>query len=103
MASFAPASFGTARLEALVNRIEPGVVWFQGAPAWRAFARDTGWRVCAEAEWGAQEWRIGDARIFVTPNPSPTTAAFSLPAFVGWFDGLADFLPSVRGEGGGGG
>ena len=90
---------GAARLEVLVDRLEPGVVWFQGALAWRAFARHAGWRVFAEAEWGAQEWRIGDARIFVTPNPSPANAAFSLPVLVGWFDALAGFLPPGRGEG----
>ena len=49
---------GVARLEALVGRLEPGVVWFQGALAWRAFARHAGWRVSGEVEWGAQEWRI---------------------------------------------
>ena len=47
-----------------------------------------------EVAWGAQEWRIGDARIFVTPNPSPANAAFSLPVLVGWFDVLAEFLAS---------
>ena len=34
---------GAARLETLVLRYEPAVVWFQGAQAWRAFARHTGW------------------------------------------------------------
>ena len=44
-----------------------------------------------------------DARIFVTPNPSPANAACSLAVLVGWFDALADFLPPVRGEGAEGG
>ena len=78
---------GAARLEALVDRLEPGVVWFQGALAWRAFGRYAGWRVSGEVEWGAQEWRIGDARVFITPNPSPANAALSLRVLVGWFDG----------------
>ena len=90
---------GAARLEALVDRLEPGVVWFQGALAWRAFARYAGWRGSGEVQWGAQEWRIGDACIFVTPNPSPANAAFSLSVLVGWFDALADFLPAVRDAG----
>ena len=100
-AELRPCEFreGAARLEALVGRLEPGAVWFQGALGWRAFARYAGWRVTGEVEWGAQEWRIGDARVFVTPNPSPANAAFSLQVLVGWFDALADFLPSVRGGG----
>ena len=92
---------GAARLEALVERLEPGVVWFQGAMGWRAFARYAGRRVAGEVEWGAQEWRIGEARIFVTPNPSPANASYSLPVLTGWFDALADFLPAI-GEGSGG-
>ena len=92
---------GAARLKALVERIEPGVVWFQGAMGWRAFARHAGRRVAGEVEWGAQEWTIGGARIFVTPNPSPANASYSLPVLTGWFDALADFLPAI-GEGGGG-
>ena len=90
---------GAVRLEALVRRLEPGVVWFQGAMAWRAFARRAGWRVSGEVRWGAQEWTIGDARIFVTPNPSPANASHSLAALVAWFDALADFLPPVRDAG----
>ena len=90
---------GAARLEALVLRLEPGVVWFQGAMAWRAFARHARWRVTGEMRWGAQEWTIGDARIFVTPNPSPANASHSLAALVEWFDALADFLPPVRDAG----
>ena len=92
---------GAARLEALVERLEPGVVWFQGAMGWRAFARYAGRRVAGEVEWGAQEWTIGGARIFVTPNPSPANASYSLPVLTGWFDALADFLPAIA-EGGGG-
>ena len=43
---------GAGRLEALVGRPEPGVVWFQSALAWRAFARYAEWRVSGEAEGG---------------------------------------------------
>ena len=86
---------GAARLEALVRRLAPGVVWFQGALAWRAFARYARWPVSGEVIWGAQEPTIGNARIFVTPNPSPANAAHSLPVLVEWFDALADFLPAV--------
>ncbi len=84
---------GAARLEALVGRLGPGVVWFQGAQAWRAFARHSGWRIAGKVEWGPQSRTVGRARIFVTPNPSSANAACGLPALVRWFDALADFLP----------
>ena len=69
---------GAARLEALVGRLEPGVVWFQGAMGWRAFARYAGMAShrrggvgCA----GMEDWRRprlrhsesepGECRLFV--------------------------------------
>ena len=84
---------GATRLEALVARLEPGVVWFQGAQAWRAFARHSGWSIAGKVEWGPQPRAVGRARIFVTPNPSPANATYGLPALVKSFDALADFLP----------
>ena len=84
---------GAVRLEAMVLELEPGVVWFQGAQAWRAFARHAGRSIAGTVDWGPQRGTIGGARIFVTPNPSPANAAYGLPALVLWFDALADFLP----------
>jgi len=84
---------GAVRLQALVTRLEPGVVWFQGAQAWRAFARHMGWTVCARVVWGPQQVTVGRSRVFVTPNPSPANAAYALPVLVQWLDALAEFLP----------
>ena len=84
---------GAARLDALVAHLEPGVVWFQGALAWRKFAHHSGWSVAGKVEWGPQSRTVGRARIFVTPNPSPANASYRLPELVRWFDALADFLP----------
>ena len=86
---------GAARLEALILQLEPGVLWFQGAQAWRAFARHTGWNPAGRVEWGPQQQTIGQARVFVTPNPSPANAAYALPVLVEWFDALAAFLPGA--------
>ena len=84
---------GAARLEALLVRLTPNVVWFQGAQAWRAFARHMGWAPTGPVEWGPQQETIDHSRIFVTPNPSPANAAYTLPVLVQWFDALAAFLP----------
>ena len=84
---------GAARLETLFVRYAPGVVWFQGAQPWRAFARHSGWGIAGRIEWGPQPHTFGRARIFVTPNPSPANAACGLPVLVQWLDALADFLP----------
>lgn len=84
---------GAARLHALVDRHAPAVLWFQGAQAWRAWARHAGRSVRGRTSWGPQDRIIGRPLVFVTPNPSPANAAFSLPELVQWFDALADFLP----------
>ena len=94
-AELRPAEFreGAARLHALVDRLAPGVLWFQGAQAWRAYARHAGRSVDRRVRWGPQDGTIVRSRVFVTPNPSPANAAFSLPELVQWLDALADFLP----------
>ena len=84
---------GAARLEGLIVQYAPGVIWFQGAQAWHAFARHMGWDIAGKVDWGPQIRKVGGARIFVTPNPSPANAAYGLPVLVRWFDELADFLP----------
>ena len=86
---------GAARIEGLVVRLAPAVVWFQGAQAWRAFARHMGRAVAGRVAWGPQPWTAGPSRVFVTPNPSPANATYSLPVLVQWFDALAEFLPSL--------
>ena len=87
---------GAARLEALIVRLEPKVVWFQGAQAYRAFARHAGWTVTGRIEWGPRQEIIAGARVFVTPNPSPANATYALSELVRWFDALVAFLPPVN-------
>ena len=84
---------GAERIEGLVTRLAPGVVWFQGAQAWRAFARHMGWTMAGRVVWGPQRGTVGGTRVFVTPNPSPANATYGLPALVEWFDALAELLP----------
>ena len=87
---------GAERLVSIVNQLSPNVLWFQGALAWRAVARHAGRSVAGRVNWGPQSGTIGGARVFVTPNPSPANAAFSLPVLVQWFDALAAFLPPLE-------
>ena len=41
-------------------------------------------------EWGEQPRRIGAARVFVTPNPSPANAAYSLDVLTDWYRQLSN-------------
>jgi len=78
-------------LQALIESCQPRCAWFHGKLAYKYFVRYAGAQVQGD-EWGLQELRIGDSRIFVTPNPSPANAAFSLDDLVSWYNRLADYL-----------
>jgi len=84
-----PAEFeaGRARLARLIARLRPEVVAFVGVTVYRAFF---GPRVSVGA--GPKPERIGDARVFVLPNPSGLNAAY--PGFedkLVWFRRLKRF------------
>jgi TDG/mug DNA glycosylase family protein len=82
-----PAEFeaGRRRLARLIARVQPEVVAFVGVTVYRAFF---GPRVTPGA--GPKPERIGNARVFVVPNPSGLNAAY--PGFADklvWFRRLA--------------
>ena len=82
---------GAPRLRALIERYQPGYAWFHGKLAYKNFVRYGGMTAGGD-EWGLQRQRVGGTRIFVTPNPSPANAAFSLSELVIWYNRLADCL-----------
>ena len=76
---------GRARLARLIARVEPLTVAFVGVTVYRAFFGPS-----ASPGPGAKPERIGDARVFVLPNPSGLNAAY--PGFrdkLIWFQRLA--------------
>jgi double-stranded uracil-DNA glycosylase len=74
-----------------IERVRPRTVWFQGKVAYRNFARyGLGISACG-VDWGRQDMSCDGAAMFVTPNPSPANAAYSLRDITEWFDRLAEF------------
>jgi TDG/mug DNA glycosylase family protein len=73
---------GAARLAELVEEYRPRVVAVLGISAYRdAFGK-------RHAVVGEQEVRIGDARVWVLPNPSGLNAHYQLPALADEFAAL---------------
>ncbi len=66
------------RLSLLIEEIRPAWVWFHGKQAYRGFLRYALGETPAMIRWGKQPRQIGGARVYVTPNPSPANAAYSL-------------------------
>jgi TDG/mug DNA glycosylase family protein len=74
---------------------QPRIAWFQGKQAYANYLKYTVESRPA-IDWGEQAVRIGDSRVFVTPNPSPANAAFSLDDLADWYARLARLRESLR-------
>jgi double-stranded uracil-DNA glycosylase len=78
---------GAMTLERKVNRLGPRAVAFLGMSAYRtAFDRP-------RAPIGLQAERIGDAEVWVLPNPSGLNANYQLPALIEAFRALHSTSP----------
>ncbi len=79
---------GAQRLAAVVSDCRPPLLWFHGATAYRAFCR----HVLAQQDViapGLQPQTFAGARIFVSPNPSPANARYSLDQLIDSYRQLA--------------
>ncbi len=75
---------------------QPRIACFHGVTAYNAYLRYTE-DERENAELGLQERTIGDTRVFVTPNPSPANAAYSLDDLAGWYRRLKRLREELAG------
>lgn len=64
------------------------LLWFHGKTPYTRLRQALGGHP-APTEWGLQPVPIDGRRCFVTPNPSPANAAFSLAVLTEWYARLA--------------
>lgn len=67
----------SSRLYQLISELQPRIIWFHGkltCQKYLQYSLDKKHIV----EWGLQTWTINNKPVYVTPNPSPANAAFSL-------------------------
>ena len=83
---------GAARLAATIAECRPPVLWFHGATAYRAFCRETQSMPSTPIHPGLQAPTFAGARIFITPNPSPANARYSLAMLIDAYRALAEVL-----------
>ncbi len=78
---------GAPALEAAIIKYQPKICWFHGKVAinkflqYSSFSKD-------KVDWGLQSFKINKSCIFVTPNPSPANAAYSLDELIEWYQKL---------------
>jgi TDG/mug DNA glycosylase family protein len=68
----------------------PRIAWFHGKQAYAGYLRYAE-GMTAAIDWGEQPLQLGDSRVFVTPNPSPANAVFSLADLIEWYARLREF------------
>ncbi|HEX3244306.1 MAG TPA: mismatch-specific DNA-glycosylase [Chloroflexota bacterium] len=87
----------------LLERLEAcgaGMVCFHGVTGYRAFARYALHSPNEPTPLGLQERTLGNARIFLAPNPSPANAHFRPEDQVRFYDELSDLLDATERLGG---
>ncbi|WJW76121.1 mismatch-specific DNA-glycosylase [Thiohalobacter sp. IOR34] len=72
---------GAPLLQTKLLSHRPRLIWFHGKVAWANFLK-YGPGGVARIDWGLQPMAIGASPVFVTPNPSPANAAFSLELLI---------------------
>ncbi len=79
------------RLLEKIQTYQPKICWFHGKVAYKNFVKFTS-AAKEDIEWGLQEKEIESSRVFVTPNPSPANAVYSLNDLVTWYQQLKELL-----------
>lgn len=91
---------GAPLLARKLRRYRSAIVWFHGKVAYRSFVRHGAGGVQGPGpvriEWGVQPARLGSSLVFVTPNPSPANAAFSLEELRRRYTGLRELRDRIR-------
>jgi TDG/mug DNA glycosylase family protein len=81
---------GAPELKQKLLECKPRVVWFHGMVPWKNYLKYAE-GVEIEAPWGAQKLRIGTANVFVTPNPSPANAQFSVDDLIKFYNEMVSY------------
>jgi len=69
---------------------QPAIAWFHGQGTYRYFQKYVH-GVDDKVSLGVQKQMIGNTRVFVTPNPSPANARFSLEDLIGHYDAMVSY------------
>lgn len=88
---------GAPLLKEKLLRFHPRVICFHGVTAYGNYLRYAE-GIRGSPKVGAQPRAIGQARVFVTPNPSPANAAVSLDTLVAWYTQLKALVEVVAGD-----
>lgn len=69
---------------------QPGIAWFHGQGTYKYYLKYAE-GIDMKVPLGQQKQSIGNTRVFVTPNPSPANARFSLDDLVRSYDEMVSY------------
>ena len=74
-----------------IEKFQPHLLWFHGKVAIKRFLK-FGYGITVDPEWGGNQIVQIEAPVFVTPNPSPANAAYSLDDLVFYYRKLTELI-----------
>lgn len=81
---------GALVLKEKLLRYQPGIAWFHGTGTYKNYLKYAeGLEI--EISWGLQKHPIGKTRVFVTPNPSPANAQYSIEDLTGFYNAMVSY------------
>ena len=83
-------------LKEKLERYHPLVACYHGMMAYRNYLWHAEGVRLVGGDLGAQSHTIGDTKVFVTPNPSPANARYSVSDLAGWYRKLARYVAGLR-------
>ncbi|ORU94155.1 MAG: mismatch-specific DNA-glycosylase [Cycloclasticus sp. symbiont of Bathymodiolus heckerae] len=86
---------GSERLQSLINDLKPQLVWFHGKLTGQKYIQYSTDKK-RPTSWGLQTWNINGHPVYITPNPSPANAAFSLQTNSDSYKELFKYIPKGR-------
>jgi len=82
-------------LDRHLREYRPRVAWFNGKGVFKSYLRYGRSQQADGVEFGRQPALLEGAIAFVTPNPSPANARFSLENLTGWYRQVAGLRASL--------
>lgn len=83
-------------LNANLHHYRPRIAWFNGKGVYQSYLRYGRGIAPPVIALGEQAETLEGAVVFVTPNPSPANAAFSLEALTAWYRQVAALRERLR-------
>ncbi len=74
-----------------IEKFKPRLIWIHGKVAIQQFLK-YGYGITTKIGWGINQFAQIDPPVFLTPNPSPANAAYSLDDLVTYYRQLAKLL-----------